>query len=351
MLDQQHCLSPLAAALLTGPLAVFNGDQERDALLEAWWTQVIYHGSLKGVSNTHNAYDTDVRDFAQRLLSEFQQKHRSDAFDENNGNALESPETNDDLGRTKRPRIAQLTSMRTAEENAATFGRLTRAYLEEGCLDAVLATNMISVGLDVARLALMVVNGQPLTTAEYIQASSRVGRAEVPGLVFVNYYRNQARSLSHYENFRPYHESFYRFVEPSSVTPYTYQVRSRALHAALVIALRHVCNRLRSNTAAGEFDPESREIVTVIEALKRRCCQAAEPGQATAMETHINRLVEEWHDEVLRCKHDKRKLNYQERNKNSDRLLYGHGESRPGLWRTLHAMRNVENTGRLKRRD
>ena len=351
MLDQQHCLSPLAAALLTGPLAVFNGDQERDALLEAWWTQVIYHGSLKGVSNTHNAYDTDVRDFAQRLLSEFQQKHRSDAFDENNGNALESPETNDDLGRTKRPRIAQLTSMRTAEENAATFGRLTRAYLEEGCLDAVLATNMISVGLDVARLALMVVNGQPLTTAEYIQASSRVGRAEVPGLVFVNYYRNQARSLSHYENFRPYHESFYRFVEPSSVTPYTYQVRSRALHAALVIALRHVCNRLRSNTAAGEFDPESREIVTVIEALKRRCCQAAEPGQATAMETHINRLVEEWHDEVLRCKHYKRKLNYQERNKNSDRLLYGHGESRPGLWRTLHAMRNVENTGRLKRRD
>ena len=80
---------------------------------------------------------------------------------------------------------------------------------------------MVSVGLDVARLALMVVNGQPLTTAEYIQASSRVGRAGVPGLVFANYYRHQARSLSHYESFRPYHESFYRFVEPSSVTPFT----------------------------------------------------------------------------------------------------------------------------------
>ena len=59
--------------------------------------------------------------------------------------------------------------------------------------------------------------GQPLTTAEYIQASSRVGRGEVPGLVVANYYRDQARSLSHYENFRPYHESFYRFVgQPAS---------------------------------------------------------------------------------------------------------------------------------------
>ena len=115
---------------------------------------------------------------------------------------------------------------------------------------------MVSVGLDVARLALMIVNGQPLTTAEYIQASSRVGRADVPGLVFANYYRHQARSLSHYESFRPYHESFYRFVEPSSVTPQTYQVRSRALHAALVIAVRHVCVHLRSNTSAGQFDKD-----------------------------------------------------------------------------------------------
>jgi hypothetical protein len=124
--------------------------------------------------------------------------------------------TNDPIVTRSHACIAQLTGLSNAQVNARTFANLERSKGETGCLDAVLATNMISVGLDVARLSLMVVNGQPLTTAEYIQASSRVGRSEVPGVIFANYYRDQARSLSHYENFRPYHESLYRFVEPTS---------------------------------------------------------------------------------------------------------------------------------------
>ena len=213
---------------------------------------------------------------------------------------------------------------------------------------------MVSVGLDVARLALMIVNGQPLTTAEYIQATSRVGRADVPGLVVANYHRHQARSLSHYESFRPYHESFYRFVEPGSVTPYTWQVRTRALHAALVIALRHVCTDLRSNTSAGHFDQDAPEVRAVIAELKRRCERAAaEPGQGRATASHIDRLAGQWHDEARRCKEERRQLGYQTpaRERNADRLLYTHGESRPGLWPTLHSMRNVEGTGSLKVHD
>jgi len=93
---------------------------------------------------------------------------------------------------------------------------------------------MVATGLDVSRLALMIMNGQPITTAEYIQASSRVGRGDVAGIVFANYYKDQARSLSHYENFYPYHQSFYRHVEPTSITPYTHQARRRALHAGLI---------------------------------------------------------------------------------------------------------------------
>ena len=390
LLDQQHCLAPLAAALLAAPRALFDADTDRDALLDAWWTQVVYHGSLKGVGNSHNAFVTDVRDFGRRLAHELREAHEAGIGEAHEAGAGHAPDARDGESdgvpalpslagqpgesdspggepegapaRFRNPRIAQLTSRRTARENAETFQQLTNRQEDDACLDAVLATNMVSVGLDVARLALMIVNGQPLTTAEYIQATSRVGRAEVPGLVVANYHRHQARSLSHYESFRPYHESFYRFVEPGSVTPHTWQVRSRALHAALVIALRHVCKDLRSNTSAGNFDQDSPEVQAVIAELKRRCERAAaEPGQgrdATSRlgrdtASHLDRLAGQWHDEARRCGQERRQLVYQAQagEKNADRLLYTHGESRPGLWATLHSMRNVEGAGSLKVHD
>ena len=344
LLDQQHCLAPLAAALLAAPLTVFDDDADREALVDAWWTQVLFHGSLRGVGNSHNAFLTDVRDFGRRLLDEFQAAQRSGA-----DKSYERSEFDSDASRFQNLRIEQLTSMQTAEKNSETFDRLTKPLGEANYLDAVLATNMVSVGLDVARLALMVVNGQPLTTAEYIQATSRVGRADVPGLIVANYYRHQARSLSHYESFRPYHESFYRFVEPSSVTPYTYQVRTRALHAALVIALRHACADLRDNKSAGAFDKDAPDIRAVIEQLKLRC-ERAEGQQANETASHIERLVAQWHDQARRCAAEKVAFHYTTptRERNAERLLYSHGELGRGLWKTLQSMRNVESEGVLK---
>ena len=350
MLDQQHCLAPVAAVLLAGPRALFDADADRDELLDAWWTQVIYHGSLKGVGNSHNAFVTDVRDFGRLLAHELREVRADGLSGESDGSGEEFTGA---LERFRNTRLAQLTSRRTARENAETFQQLVNPCGDEACLDAVLATNMVSVGLDVARLALMIVNGQPLTTAEYIQATSRVGRADVPGLVVTNYYRNQARSLSHYETFRPYHESFYRFVEPSSVTPYTYQVRSRALHAALVIAVRHACAELRSNASAGRFSRDLPEVRVVLADLERRCMLAADTGQGRDTASHLDRLAGQWNDEARRCEQERRQLNYQapQSERNADRLLYTHGESRPGLWATLHSMRNVEGTGSLRVHD
>ncbi len=351
MLDQQHCMSPLAAALLAAPNALFSEEVDDDDLLDAWWTLVVYHGSLKSVGNSHNAFVTDVRDFGRRLAGELKESRKSGHGGESENEAKEVDIVTD---RSRNLRIAQLTSRRTAQENAETFRNLAHDRNNDECIDAVLATNMVSVGLDVARLALMIMNGQPLTTAEYIQASSRVGRAEVPGLVLSNYLRHQARSLSHYETFRPYHESFYRFVEPTSVTPHTYQVRTRALHAALVIAVRHACPGLGSNGSAGNFDKDAPHVRAVIEELKRRCRLAAsepEHGQETA--SHIDRLAGEWHAEARRCENDSRQLKYEvpQGEKNADRLLYTHGDTRRGLWATLHSMRNVESTGQLRVHD
>lgn len=331
MLNRQQCLAPLAASLLMAPQDLFQDEENAQELLDAWWTQVVYHGSLKGVGNSHTAFASDVRDF-MRLLSSTLSMHRKGEHSD----------------RTT-PRIAQLTSLQTAAQNAEIFSRLSKTREESGNLDAVLATNMISVGLDVARLALMVINGQPLTTAEYIQASSRVGRSEAPGLVFANYYRDQARSLSHYESFRPYHEAFYRFVEPTSVTPYTYQARARALHAALVIVMRHGGFGLLENTSAANFKSDSSNVSKAIEQFKIRCNQSAH-DQSTVVSEHIDALIAEWQTETERCQVSRRQLEYKVRDADnrSDRLLYNYDDRIRGLWPTLQSLRNVENTALLK---
>jgi superfamily II DNA or RNA helicase len=303
---------------------------------------VVYHGSLKGVGVSHNCFTGDVREYLGMHRERLKEKHQKKSPPQDH-----TPPDTAEL--RLNPKIAQLTSNWSPEDNVRTFARLEKGRDDPESLDAVLATNMLSVGLDVSRLALMIINGQPLTTGEYIQASSRVGRSEVPGLVAINYYRDQARSLSHYENFRPYHESFYRFVEPTSVTPYTYQARRRALHAALVIAIRHSLARLRGNNQAGQFDTSQDGVGKVIEILTERC-RRADPQRADETARHLKNLVQEWQAEAQRCMNAQRQLHYQAPDSENavDRLLYNHEDRIKGLWPTLQSMRTVENTTLLK---
>ncbi|TKC96504.1 DISARM system helicase DrmA [Polyangium fumosum] len=144
---------------------------------------------------------------------------------------------------------AELTSREPTEQVKKTKARLAarRTSTDPEPLDVVLASNMISVGLDIDRLGLMVVTGQPKTTSEYIQATSRVGRA-YPGLVVTCLNVMRPRDRSHYERFVAYHESFYREVEATSITPFSGQALDRGLVGSLLSMIRHGITELSAPT-------------------------------------------------------------------------------------------------------
>ncbi len=177
---------------------------------------------------------------------------------------------------------AELTSRASADEIKRTKANLAERMIgkhDEGHpLDVVLASNMISVGLDVDRLGLMVVTGQPKTTSEYIQATSRVGRA-YPGLVVTCLNVMRPRDRSHYERFVAYHESFYREVEATSVTPFSHQTLDRGMVGTFLSMIRH--------GVAGMEEP--RGVMTLHE-------------NRSAVEVLLERLVKrarehrDWHD-------------------------------------------------------
>ena len=148
---------------------------------------------------------------------------------------------NYDYYRRINPRqIAELTSRQDSSEIPKILKRMFVSKNEDTYpYDICLATNMIQVGIDIPRLSLMIINGQPKTTSEYIQATSRVGRDQnSPGLVFNILSPFNSRDRSHYEHFKSYHQSIYNYVEPTSVTPHSTSVRKRCLHAVVITLCR-----------------------------------------------------------------------------------------------------------------
>ena len=144
--------------------------------------------------------------------------------------------------RTTFSEVLELTSRVSTDKVAEARRRLECRFNDrDNRVDCALATNMISVGLDIPRLGLMLVLGQPKMHAEYIQATSRVGRSDDrPGLVVTLLNMHKPRDRSHYERFRHYHETFYRSVEPASVTPFSARALDRGFAGALVALARHV---------------------------------------------------------------------------------------------------------------
>lgn len=219
--SQQTAMVRVLSSLLQAPLLA---DAE-PSVIDPYWTLISYFNSIRELGSAATLISADIREYMQVL-------HRRMAL------TREWPQESDRRRWLRRPTL-ELTSRVPSGEIGSTLQSLFDLFSGElgSAVDVCLATNMIQVGLDVSRLGLMTVAGQPKTTSEYIQATSRVGR-EKPGLVVVLLNPSKPRDRSHYEHFRPYHERIYSWVEPTSVTPFALPVRDRALHALMVAMIR-----------------------------------------------------------------------------------------------------------------
>ena len=195
----------------------------------------------------------------------------------------------------------ELTSRVSTTEVSTTKDRLARSFDDRERVDVALATNMISVGLDITRLGLMLMLGQPKTTAEYIQASSRVGRdSDKPGLVVVLLNPNRPRDRSHYEHFAHSHDVFYRDVEATSVTPFSERALERGLPAITVALARHLSDQLTPSSRAGDVEALAEVREAVAEALRRRVAialvhaPADADAQATSVAEQVRHIVDDW---------------------------------------------------------
>jgi len=183
------------------------------------------------------------------------------------------------LAKRNPPYLEELTSRKSSTDIPEVLDKLERIFdpsmigqpgtTSPRPIDVLLATNMISVGVDVKRLGLMVVTGQPKTTAEYIQATSRVGR-NAPGLVCVAFNWARPRDLSHYEQFEHYHATFYQQVEALSVTPFAPRAIDRGMAALLVSYVRLLGPEFNENSQAGKVIGSHPYFLTAISEIAAR---------------------------------------------------------------------------------
>ena len=200
------------AALLQAPTAMTKA--ERDP----WWTLLAFFNSLRELGTSLSLIQSDIPDYLRVLRNRYGLEYKQLRY----------------IRTTK-----ELTGRLSQEEIPRAIEELERTANQRRSLDICLASSMIEVGIDIDRLSLMAVFGQPKTTSQYIQVTGRIGRRkDRPGLVVTILSPSKPRDRSHFERFRSYHERLYAQVEPTSVTPYAPPVLDRALHAALCAYVR-----------------------------------------------------------------------------------------------------------------
>ena len=309
--------------------SVYDSDLKDKELKDAYWTQIIYHNSKRELGKTITLCNDDIPSKINTMI------------------------VKDEKYKRKLKNIEELSGSKVGYEIPRILERLNvQNDDDQNMIDILPCTNMISVGVDVPRLGLMLINGQPKTTAEYIQASSRIGRSDRrPGIVVTHYSPTKPRDRSHYENFISYHDSIYRYVEPTSVTPFSPPAMERALHAALVIVMRQT-GELLANDSADLFDPNKKEQKIIIDLFLKRIIEGANKEQSTAKK-YLDKIINDWSDIIEESREQNIPLLFdstKSKQKNSLLIRFDKQIEEDDTfksWRTLNSMRNVDAESRI----
>lgn len=235
--------------------------------------------------------------------------------------------------------VEELTSRKKAQEIPQLLTQMEKMLDEEGVLDAVLATNMISVGVDVDRLGTMFVQGQPKTTSEYIQATSRIGRKH-PGIVLVLLNSMRSRDLSHFERFKAYHQALYRHVEMMSVTPFAKGALYKGLTGTFIGYIRQTIMEINAEQSPKKIAQLQKEI----DAATVLFLERVQDAHDETIEAEVKELLKWWLEMAI--KYAESKLGYKESRYVKSYLLKNFSEevkaqdARPAMM----SLRNVEAT-------
>lgn len=277
----------LYASLLYGAkeLEVLE-ESERDP----YWTNLGYFNSLRELGQTATWVSADIDEYLHTMYKR-RMKDKEDGYKEKRRYIWRCEELTSRIRSDKVPMSLQNLNIKYPTERD-----------EKRPVDICLATNMISVGVDVPRLGLMTVIGQPKTTSEYIQSTSRVGRSEsAPGIIFTTYSPGKPRDRSHYEHFKAYHSRIYSHVEPTSVTPFSAPLRERALHAILIGMIRLLGNEDTYNDP--KIFPSDEVLKNIIGKIESRV-ESIDEDELENTKAHIKEILKKWKNESPQRYHD-----------------------------------------------
>ncbi|WP_339323491.1 helicase-related protein [Paenibacillus sp. FSL W8-0194] len=299
-------------SLLQAPMGM--DEKERDP----WWTLLIFFNSLRELGTTVTLLQSDIPNHlkvikARQNLDYKELRHLN--------------------------KIKELTSRLSSDEIASAISELKIQKGAGNVTDLCLASNIIEVGVDIDRLSLMAVIGQPKTTAQYIQVTGRVGRRwyERPGLVVTLYSASKPRDRSHFEKFRSYHEKLYAQVEPTSVTPFSPTVVDRMLHAVMVGYVRQFGHMDEVDSPS----PLPEELLTQLREIICKRVESIDHEELENIRKVFDRRISQW--KTLRPSEWSKK-----RNSDEYPLLYPAGSyvdptTKRISWATPNSMRNVDS--------